>query len=262
MDVNEPHRQEDEAAAIDWLSPSEALAKFNLPDGVRFAGAQQEQPEARVRYGFRIGEIGLLVDPDCGSEVVGMPPISHLPGSPHGFMGLINLRGNLVPIYELRDLLGLGARKTASDLMMLVFGAGESAADKDSPAARLDRVLQVRLREAVLLELDAEGLGELEDGAVGGFFAGFLFFLAFYEVTQDYQSEIQLRSPILVGFFLAGRGDLPIARFLNTARRLGYEGMITYEVSPRELPMNREWLVKLMAHQARLIRLHTGADLE
>ncbi|MCX6926073.1 MAG: putative Na+/H+ antiporter [Verrucomicrobia bacterium] len=33
---------------------------------------------------------------------------------------------------------------------------------------------------------------------------GFLFFLAFYEVTQDCQSEIQLRSPILVGFFLAG----------------------------------------------------------
>jgi hypothetical protein len=33
---------------------------------------------------------------------------------------------------------------------------------------------------------------------------GFLFFLAFYEVTEDCQSEIQLRSPILVGFFLAG----------------------------------------------------------
>jgi hypothetical protein len=33
---------------------------------------------------------------------------------------------------------------------------------------------------------------------------GFLFFLAFYEVTQDFQGELQLRSPILVGFFLAG----------------------------------------------------------
>jgi hypothetical protein len=33
---------------------------------------------------------------------------------------------------------------------------------------------------------------------------GFLFFLAFYEVTQDCQAELQLRSPILVGFFLAG----------------------------------------------------------
>ena len=33
---------------------------------------------------------------------------------------------------------------------------------------------------------------------------GFLFFLAFFEVTADHQSELQLRSPILVGFFLAG----------------------------------------------------------
>jgi hypothetical protein len=33
---------------------------------------------------------------------------------------------------------------------------------------------------------------------------GFLFFVAFVEVTMDYQSELQVRSPILVGFFLAG----------------------------------------------------------
>lgn len=32
----------------------------------------------------------------------------------------------------------------------------------------------------------------------------FLFFLAFYEVTEDCQSPLQLRSPLLVGFFLAG----------------------------------------------------------
>lgn len=59
-----------------------------------------------------------------------------------------------------------------------------------------------------------------------------------------------------------GRGDLPIARFLNTARRLGYNGMITYEVGPRELPRNRDWLVRLMEYQARLIRLHTGASYD
>src|SRR6185503_13709985 len=33
---------------------------------------------------------------------------------------------------------------------------------------------------------------------------GFMFFLAFFEVTQQYQDELQLRSPLLVGFFLAG----------------------------------------------------------
>ncbi len=59
-----------------------------------------------------------------------------------------------------------------------------------------------------------------------------------------------------------GRGELPIAKLLNTARRLGYDGMITYEVSPRELPRNREWLIKLMDYQVSLIRLHTGAEFE
>jgi hypothetical protein len=33
---------------------------------------------------------------------------------------------------------------------------------------------------------------------------GFLFFLAFFEVTSDYQTELQLRPAMLVGFFLAG----------------------------------------------------------
>jgi hypothetical protein len=33
---------------------------------------------------------------------------------------------------------------------------------------------------------------------------GFLFFVAFVEVTADYQSELSIRTPILVGFFLAG----------------------------------------------------------
>jgi hypothetical protein len=32
----------------------------------------------------------------------------------------------------------------------------------------------------------------------------FLFFLAFFEVTSEYQTDLQLRSPILVGFFLCG----------------------------------------------------------
>jgi hypothetical protein len=33
---------------------------------------------------------------------------------------------------------------------------------------------------------------------------GFLFFLAFFEVTKEFQNELQLRGAILVGFFLAG----------------------------------------------------------
>lgn len=36
------------------------------------------------------------------------------------------------------------------------------------------------------------------------FVGGFLFFLAFTEATLQHQSEVRLRSPLLVGFFLAG----------------------------------------------------------
>lgn len=35
-------------------------------------------------------------------------------------------------------------------------------------------------------------------------FGGLLFFLAFYQATEHYQYKLELRSPILVGFFLAG----------------------------------------------------------
>lgn len=54
---------------------------------------------------------------------------------------------------------------------------------------------------------------------------GFLVFIAFYEATQYFQDRMELRSPILVGFFLAGlviHGGLqqwwiePVIRNLNT----------------------------------------------
>ena len=35
-------------------------------------------------------------------------------------------------------------------------------------------------------------------------FGGVLFFLAFYEVTREFQNPLDLRAPVLVGFFLAG----------------------------------------------------------
>ena len=36
------------------------------------------------------------------------------------------------------------------------------------------------------------------------FVAGLLFFLGFAEVTADYQNDVDLKSPLLVGFFLGG----------------------------------------------------------
>ena len=54
-----------------------------------------------------------------------------------------------------------------------------------------------------------------------------------------------------------GKGDLPIVKFLNTVRRLGYDEMITLELDAREFPKTKEWLTKVMKYQFDLIKLHT-----
>jgi sugar phosphate isomerase/epimerase len=53
-----------------------------------------------------------------------------------------------------------------------------------------------------------------------------------------------------------GRGELPIVRLLNTVRSLGYEGNITLEVAPHELPRTREWLLRVITYGASFLKLH------
>jgi sugar phosphate isomerase/epimerase len=51
-------------------------------------------------------------------------------------------------------------------------------------------------------------------------------------------------------------GELPMVKLLNTAGRLGYDGMVTLEISPHELPRTRKWLVKMLQHQATFMKMH------
>ncbi len=55
-----------------------------------------------------------------------------------------------------------------------------------------------------------------------------------------------------------GRGELPVVRFLGTLRRLGYDGCVTLELAPQELPKARDWLIKALTFQSSFMRLHLG----
>ncbi|HEY5993053.1 MAG TPA: chemotaxis protein CheW [Gallionellaceae bacterium] len=122
MEEPKVHRME-----ADWLPPVAALAYFEPPPGAHAVAAQYVRiEEKRARYGFRVGGLGLLIDPDAGSEVMAMPAMAVLPGAPPGFAGLINLRGNLAPLYDLRALLGLPQQAGAQPLA-LVLGQGDDA---------------------------------------------------------------------------------------------------------------------------------------
>ena len=127
MDGMEPTLSQNnlsETNGKDWMRPAAALERFSPPAGIVLA---EEKKVEEVRYGFRIGELGLLIKEGCGSEVMQMPEIWSLPGAPPWLLGLINLRGNLVPVFELREVLGLGARPADAKSLVLVFDQGEKA---------------------------------------------------------------------------------------------------------------------------------------
>ena len=58
-------------------------------------------------YGFELGGIGLLVDSKVRSEVVEGANATSVPLMPNHVVGLYNMRGNLVPVYDLLKGLGI-----------------------------------------------------------------------------------------------------------------------------------------------------------
>lgn len=84
-----------------WLSPSEALTRF-VPQ--RQIQQQATREVAPIRFGFRVGSIGFLVPANMRCELVEETEIYSVPTTPIWFPGLINLRGGLVPVFDLKKL--------------------------------------------------------------------------------------------------------------------------------------------------------------
>jgi twitching motility protein PilI len=117
------------AAPRPWLKPTAALARFapalRANRGAPDRGAQVR--EHAVRYGYRLADIGLLVGERIGCEVISLPTIARVPTLPAWLLGVANLRGGLVPIFDLRALLELPAIAAGADRFGLIFDRGEQA---------------------------------------------------------------------------------------------------------------------------------------
>lgn len=108
-----------------WLDPSAALSRFKPPQGMTTGIVLAERQ--RARYGFRIGDIGLLVGSDTVSEVLEKTAIYPLPNTPAWALGLVNLRGNLVPVFDVKLLLELKESQNSEKRWLLVLDQGERA---------------------------------------------------------------------------------------------------------------------------------------
>lgn len=115
----------EEGAVGEWLLPSAALERFDPPAGMVVAAAVAEK---RARYGYQVDTLNFLIKQGCASEVLQMKNIWSLPGAAPWLLGLVNLRSNLVPVFDLRLLLGAPARPAGAVSQILVFNQGDKAA--------------------------------------------------------------------------------------------------------------------------------------
>lgn len=93
------------------LPPSQALNRPLYRNSNESAYLTDEVNTIR-RLGFRIGNLGLLIAEQATSELSEVLAICPIPFSKNWLLGLMNLRGNLMPVFDLYELLKLESRHT------------------------------------------------------------------------------------------------------------------------------------------------------
>jgi purine-binding chemotaxis protein CheW len=87
----------------------------------------EESPDDVVRQAFRIGQMRLLSPFTASSELVEMPTVYPLPRMPANLLGLVNLHGRIVPLFDLAALFET-QHLPREKRMVLVIGHGNDAA--------------------------------------------------------------------------------------------------------------------------------------
>lgn len=140
------------AAMPETLSASATVLQPSLPDRVADALRAPAQAESQ-RQGFRIGDVGIMIGYEDGSELTEMPTLYDLPHAPAWFMGMANLHGNMVPVFDLASYLGIEEYSSQREMgrrMLLVLGH-----DVDAAGIVIDGLPQ-RLNRSVKQQTDPD----------------------------------------------------------------------------------------------------------
>ena len=81
---------------------------------------------ATPHFGFRIGALGFLFPENCPGEVLTGPEICPIPHTRDWMPGVISLRGNLIPVFDLHDWL-FQTPVSVSKPMILILDRGKQA---------------------------------------------------------------------------------------------------------------------------------------
>lgn len=87
------------------------------------AGSLSKQgsvPDSLELISFEIGGQELCIDIRMVREIRGWTPATHMPQTPDYVLGVINLRGTVMPVIDLRCRLGLGVTEVSSRHVIVV----------------------------------------------------------------------------------------------------------------------------------------------
>ena len=111
------------------MTPSQALKRTFVGADV-FDNADEKKSaknaESNAYHAFRIGDIGLLIPQDIISEVAEELAYCQLPNTQAVLFGMANLRGNIIPLFDLHELFGF-ATPAIAIRKILIIGRGEDA---------------------------------------------------------------------------------------------------------------------------------------
>ncbi|HMM58077.1 MAG: chemotaxis protein CheW [Proteobacteria bacterium] len=144
------------------LSPFEALADYERRSLAHVAGMpeQIEAPGLWRGIGFRIGQRYMVSGIHEVNEILTPPALTIVPGTRGWLLGVANVRGNLVPVIDLKQYLeGERTQVTDASRVLLVRQAGGSV------GLLIDEVLGQR---SFSEEQRAEAIGE-DDERYGRF---------------------------------------------------------------------------------------------
>jgi purine-binding chemotaxis protein CheW len=120
-----------------------------------------ERDTARRACVVRLGGRPFAVDVAQAREVITLDVTTSVPGAPAPLVGVMNLRGNVLPVVEARPLLGLPIHATAGRPRALIVADGEQRA-----AILIEEVVGLTVLAATPPAPEVEG--DTAGGAVGG----------------------------------------------------------------------------------------------
>ena len=114
-----------------------------MVDLVTDAMTESDRDGAQSYVVFRLGGEGYALEVMRVQEVLDVQSMTEVPGSPKCLLGVINLRGHVVPVYDLRIPFGLHAGSNLNRAPSVLIVETEQGNDSQVTGLVVDRVSDV-----------------------------------------------------------------------------------------------------------------------